>query len=317
VLEPNESSPNARPGAEVYFKKDMPMSKVDAVMKTFTQKGLDGFTLAVDPRVKVSLRPGQEFIGLRIQYIPEFDGVSPEDVDRVMGEKRLELVAVVDELYDNNDVAFAAVYNYDTEVVSGENYDEYIDRGAASDDRGAGSRKPEQSVRQRLERAASRIQSDAGTNSPAGVPDAGGAVSETKRSPARDGRSDNGSGRSSGAADQRTPPPRYGQAIEGSTSAVGYHFSKQPRTALNSNFYGQGLKGLEAQRLAGAENSDIRPRAFFYTDKGNGIQPEDGVGGNGHHVQLENLYDAYKDPLGIVKKHPGANNWERAIIKDG
>ncbi len=112
-------------------------------------------------------------------------------------------------------------------------------------------------------------------------------------------------------------PPRYGQGITGSSSSVAYHFSKTARTSLDSNLYGTGLKGLEAERLSGQENSDIRPRSFFYVDKGNGVRAESGVGAYGHHVQLDNLYDVYKDPLGIVKKNPGSNNWERAVLNAG
>lgn len=173
VLSPNEEHPNARPGAEVYFKKNIGIDRVKAVMDSFTTKGLDGFTLAVDPRAKPSSRPGQEFIGLRIQYIPEFDSVTPENVDAVMVERRAQLQAAVAELSANGDVAFASVYKYDTEVVSGENYDEYIDRGVAGRYSQTGSEvRSGQSVRERLERAATRVQSDAGQNGSGGLPDA-------------------------------------------------------------------------------------------------------------------------------------------------
>jgi hypothetical protein len=113
------------------------------------------------------------------------------------------------------------------------------------------------------------------------------------------------------------PPPRYGQSREGSVSVTGYHFSRQARERLDTGYYGRGLKGREAERLAGRENDDIRPRSYFYVDTGRGVNPEEGVGGHAHAVQLDNIYDAMKDPLGIVKANPGANNWERAIMKAG
>lgn len=117
-------------------------------------------------------------------------------------------------------------------------------------------------------------------------------------------------------------PPRYGTTQEGSVSAVGYHFSKAPRTSLNGGFYGTGLKGAEADRLSGAENADIRPRVFFYVDRGNGVMPEYGVGPHPHAMQLDNLYDVTTDALGLVRGTRGmpgdrANNWERAIVKAG
>ena len=137
----------------------------------------------------------------------------------------------------------------------------------------------------------------------------------------RDGGSDRGL-RGSGESTVRGTAPRYGSAREGAVSATGYHFSKQARSSLNSAFYGSGLKGLEAERLQGSENDDIRPRVYFYVDKGRGINPEAGVGGNAHHVQMDNLYDVQQDPLGLVlgtRGMPGnrINNWERAIVEAG
>jgi transposase-like protein len=110
---------------------------------------------------------------------------------------------------------------------------------------------------------------------------------------------------------------RYGAPQDGASSVVGYHFSKTPRKSLDANRYGTGYKGLEAERLSGSENADIRPRTFFYADKGNGIRAEDGVGAYAHRVQLNNLYDVRKDALGIVRRNPGANNWERAVMRAG
>ena len=118
-------------------------------------------------------------------------------------------------------------------------------------------------------------------------------------------------------ADDIQAPPKYGKPIEGASSVVGYHFSRQPRQHLNSAYYGTGLKGEEAKRLAGRENDDIRPRVYFYVDAGNGVRPESGVGGVSHHVQLDNLYDATADKLGIVGSHAGGNAMERAIIDAG
>lgn len=118
-------------------------------------------------------------------------------------------------------------------------------------------------------------------------------------------------------------PPRYGSPREGAVSVVGYHFSKAPRTSLSGAFYGSGLKGDEAKRLDGPDNSDIRPRVFFYVDRGNGVMPEFGVGPHPHHVKLDNIYDATADQLGLVRSAKGEtpqeriNSWERAIIKAG
>lgn len=129
-------------------------------------------------------------------------------------------------------------------------------------------------------------------------------------------------GGASGGVGESDRAPRYGRARPGAVSAIGYHFSRQPREHLNGAYYGTGLKGLEAERLAGRENDDIRPRVYFYIDAGNGIRPEAGVGGSAHHVQLDNLYDAGTDPLDIKRRAraiPGNffNNFEREVVAAG
>jgi hypothetical protein len=117
------------------------------------------------------------------------------------------------------------------------------------------------------------------------------------------------------------PTAKYGEPTEGSVSAVGVHFSKQPRPVLVSSMYGTGLKGAESERLRDAP--DIRPRIYFYVDKGNGIRPEAGVGGSPHVIRLNNLYDATADSKGIIKRNTGAtmndllNNLERSIVEAG
>jgi hypothetical protein len=117
------------------------------------------------------------------------------------------------------------------------------------------------------------------------------------------------------------PTAEYGEPTEGSVSAVGVHFSKQPRSTLVSSMYGTGLKGAEFERLIDAP--DIRPRIYFYVDKGNGIRPEAGVGGSPHVIRLNNLYDASSDSKGIIKNNTGTtlgerlNNLERSIIEAG
>lgn len=117
------------------------------------------------------------------------------------------------------------------------------------------------------------------------------------------------------------PTAEYGEPTEGSVSAVGVHFSKQPRSTLVSSMYGTGLKGAELERLIDAP--DIRPRIYFYVDKGNGIRPEAGVGGSSHVIRLNNLYDASSDSKGIIKNNTGTtlgeqlNNLERSIIEAG
>ena len=115
---------------------------------------------------------------------------------------------------------------------------------------------------------------------------------------------------------------RYGSARDGSASVVGIHYSSKPRSNLTGYYYGQGIKGAESGRLAGAD-SRLSFRIHFYVDEGAGIRPEAGVGGYVHAVQLDNLYNADIDPMGIVAdaKAAGGADWfnrvEAAIIDQG
>jgi hypothetical protein len=78
------------------------------------------------------------------------------------------------------------------------------------------------------------------------------------------------------------------------------------------------MRGAEAQRLDGVENSDIRPRTYFYVDKGNGVRNEDGVGGYAHAVKLTNMYSPEKDNFALWRTGKGdANASERAVMKAG
>jgi len=108
----------------------------------------------------------------------------------------------------------------------------------------------------------------------------------------------------------------YGVARPGSVSAVGVHFSKERRPVLSSRYFGTGLRGSEAARLSGPENSDIRQRLYFYVDAGEGVFPEAGVGGYKHTVKLNNLYDINKDPLGIAAAVRGADAEDRANARE-
>ena len=119
---------------------------------------------------------------------------------------------------------------------------------------------------------------------------------------------------------------RYGTARDGSTSVAGIHYSGQPRTNLAGGYYGTGLKGAESARLGQSDDARIKRRIHFYVDEGAGIQPEAGVGGHVHGVNLDNIYDASADPLGLKAQALASgldeqgiwfNNLESAILDAG
>jgi hypothetical protein len=119
------------------------------------------------------------------------------------------------------------------------------------------------------------------------------------------------------------PAAEYGQKRENTESVIGVHFSQQPRAVLSSYFHGNGIRGLEKERLSDPANKDIRDRVYFYIDTGRGVFPEESVGGVQHVIRLNNLYDIQKDPLKIVKTNTGvdaadrASKLERKILKAG
>lgn len=111
--------------------------------------------------------------------------------------------------------------------------------------------------------------------------------------------------------------PRYGTAQQDSLPAVSaWHFSQQSRPVLSSAAYGQGLKGSGREQFLNAADPRSRQRIYFYVDKGDGINPEAGVGGAAHEVILENLYDFDADPRRLKR----GNDWqafETAVMDAG
>lgn len=94
-----------------------------------------------------------------------------------------------------------------------------------------------------------------------------------------------------------------------------YHFSMAPRSSINTSAFGTGLKGSNRERFMNATDKRLRNRAYFYVDKGTGINPEDGVGGVAHRANLSNIYDANSDPLRLRKGSQEA--FEAAVLDAG
>jgi hypothetical protein len=114
-------------------------------------------------------------------------------------------------------------------------------------------------------------------------------------------------GSSSAAGDR----PGYGQTKRGGVRAVGVHYSSAERKELDGSKYGTGATGAEAERVKNAADQRLANRIYFYINAGQGVSPEQGVGGNAHTVLLKNLYDIDADPLSIAENITGANSEER------
>jgi hypothetical protein len=125
-----------------------------------------------------------------------------------------------------------------------------------------------------------------------------------------------GRDRGVGPQDVQAVTPSYGTPRESAASAVAYHYSTQPRTTLDSVMYGTGLRGAEMARLQGADPR-LKQRVYFYIDRGTGINPEAGVGGQAHRVNLQNLYDVDEDALRLRRDNEAFNDFESAVIDAG
>jgi hypothetical protein len=141
--------------------------------------------------------------------------------------------------------------------------------------------------------------------------------------PASNRRSDAASNERVGGISSPASRPAYGQTKRGAVRGVGVHFSGSERQELDGSFYGTGAKGEEADRVKRAADKRLDKRIYFYINAGQGVSPEQGVGGNAHTVLLKNLYDKDADPLSILENLPGntveeyQNNMESAILDAG
>lgn len=127
------------------------------------------------------------------------------------------------------------------------------------------------------------------------------------------------SGNAGGTLNQGSarPVPEYGVARDGATSVFAIHYSPRPQTQLESSKYGTGMRGAEAARIDRSFDDRLRQRIHFYVDGGNGISPENAVGGNMHWVRLNNVYDINEDALGIWSSGGDLNAREGKIIDAG
>ena len=112
----------------------------------------------------------------------------------------------------------------------------------------------------------------------------------------------------------RSDLPSYGEAREGAISVVGRHYSPRVQTALNSGYYGTGLRGAEGSRLRESKDPRISNRIYFYVDTGEGIRPESGVGRFAHEVRLDNIYDP---ATRLIPPQGSSNAFESAVIDAG
>lgn len=116
----------------------------------------------------------------------------------------------------------------------------------------------------------------------------------------------------------------YGTGIEGSVQVEALHYSRSPRSTLNSDKYGTGIRGAESRRVN--QPGGVPQRIHFYVNEGKGVRPEQGTGLYEHRVQLNNLYNWVEDANGYWQQareqfpndvNSQANWVESQIVADG
>jgi hypothetical protein len=150
LRQPTETS---RPGVEIYFKKKQGVDFATKLSDKLREYGIDGFTYITDARqadrvnVQAVASGGQDtagLIGLRFQYVPEFDAAySAAKHKEIMAEKQAVFEDILNDLINNEDIAVANLVEYDTKVFMKGDYNAYLERKA-----GAGRKQvPQQPVR--------------------------------------------------------------------------------------------------------------------------------------------------------------------------
>ena len=102
----------------------------------------------------------------------------------------------------------------------------------------------------------------------------------------------------------------------GEVEVEAFHYSRAPRPVVSTRAFGTGLQGSGREMYMNAEDRRLRHRAYFYVDKGTGINPEAGVGGIAHKTRLRNIYDSNADPLRL-KQGRDQLAFESAVLDAG
>ncbi len=144
-------APNARPGVEIFYKKEVTPEALAKVTESLRAHGIDGFTYITDMRfddkvnrqARSGARETASLTGLRFQYIPEFDeNFDPARADEIYREKANLFKDVLADLIANENVSDVRFNFYDTQVFFRDGYDDYLTRTAGGGSNQAGGELP-------------------------------------------------------------------------------------------------------------------------------------------------------------------------------
>lgn len=116
---------NANPGMEVYFTKKLDDKATEALTKIINELGIDaGFTFVTDFRAKDRLAGGAphgQYVGLRLQYIPELGG-SPGGSEKAKDD----MMDAIEKIANFDGVSHAKYVEYDTQVAMEDEYERHL-----------------------------------------------------------------------------------------------------------------------------------------------------------------------------------------------
>ena len=147
----NGTSPNARPGVEIYFKQKVTPAQMEKVTEMLRKYGVDGFTYVTDmrfnDRINVQAKAGGAdtagLNGIRFQYIPEFDdSFNAANRAAIMQQKEDLFQDIVSDILEQGNVSDARMLYYDTKVFFRSDYDEYLARTAGTGNPKARGKQP-------------------------------------------------------------------------------------------------------------------------------------------------------------------------------
>lgn len=134
-------TPNARPGAEIYFKDREGAEYAQQITAILRKKGIDGFTFVTDARqmdrVDVQAAGVDDvagLVGIRFQYIPEFDDAyKPSKANQILADKADLIEDVMAEIGELDGVTYADLVFFDTKVYKNTDRSgtEYINGGTS------------------------------------------------------------------------------------------------------------------------------------------------------------------------------------------
>ena len=105
-----------RPGVEIYFQDRQNIDYAQLITTTLRRLNLDGFTFITDARYQdrpdimaLSNEPTAKLVGIRFQYIPEFDETFDSSRAKEIFEDKEEAYDVIIEEMSNRWITFADV----------------------------------------------------------------------------------------------------------------------------------------------------------------------------------------------------------------